>query len=135
MAPDGAARGLTPRSHDRLHRVTVSNPCVGTLLLNASSHCVQALVGCHAAATVSAHNQAVLRTEGVPRVSGPRRRGRSIGLCASARGEWGELCPVCGRLLPPQPQPLRSWHAARATDADASERARRTKSPFASWHL
>ena len=42
--------------------------------------------------------------------------------CGSARGEWGELCPVCGQQLPPRPDPLASWHAGRATDRVARSR-------------
>ncbi len=42
--------------------------------------------------------------DGVP-ASGTTCGQLASGLCESDRGEWGELCPACGRLLPPLPPP------------------------------
>ena len=55
--------------------------------------------------------------------------------CESERGAWGALCPDCGARLPPEPGPLRSWHAARVNDPILSERARALRSPLRHWHL
>jgi hypothetical protein len=57
--------------------------------------------------------------------------------CESDRGEWGGLCPACGRQLPPRPDPLQSWHAARSTDRIRSDQARASarQTPLRHWHL
>ena len=58
--------------------------------------------------------------------------------CECVRGDWGQPCPVCGRRLPPQPGPLRSWHAAKAIDADRSAQARDSlvlTQSFRRWHI
>lgn len=33
--------------------------------------------------------------------------------CESVRGEWGDICPDCGKPLPTNPGPLRSWNSQR----------------------
>jgi hypothetical protein len=32
--------------------------------------------------------------------------------CTSVRGEWGQRCPDCHRMLP-NPKPIRSWMSER----------------------
>ena len=43
--------------------------------------------------------------------------------CESVRGEWGGICPDCGRRLPPVPRPMTSWQAAREINAVLSDAA------------
>jgi hypothetical protein len=69
-----------------------------------------------AVAAAAAHNQSMPSSGECLPASGALVWEPTAGLCESDRGEWGELCPACGRPLPPQPRPLRSWHAARAAD-------------------
>ena len=33
--------------------------------------------------------------------------------CESTRGEWGQRCPDCHRMLPARQGPLRSWKAIK----------------------
>ena len=44
--------------------------------------------------------------------------------CESVRGEWGGICPDCGKRLPAKPGPMKSWKAQRETDQWASELSR-----------
>ena len=39
-------------------------------------------------------------------------------MCESDRGEWGGICPDCGKRLPARQKPLTSWHAARAVKSE-----------------
>ncbi len=57
--------------------------------------------------------------------------------CECDRGDWGGICPVCGQRLPPRPDPLQSWHAARAVDRVRSAQARASvrQAPLRHWHL
>ena len=55
--------------------------------------------------------------------------------CESDRGEWGGICPDCGRPLPPLPGPLQSWHASRVNDPELSVQARERGSALRHWHL
>jgi hypothetical protein len=74
----------------------------------------------------------------IPRAAGSRRRTigastmtrtellparpRADRLCESDEGDWGSICPECGRRLPSRPDPLQSWHAGRASTASAPRR-------------
>jgi len=47
------------------------------------------------------------------------------------------MCPVCGQLLPPRPDPLQSWHARRSIDRVLSAKARASslQASLRHWHL
>lgn len=36
--------------------------------------------------------------------------------CQSTRGQWGQVCPDCGQVLPKRQPPLQSWKAERAME-------------------
>lgn len=47
--------------------------------------------------------------------------------CQSDRGEWGEICPDCGKRLPAAQGSLTSWQAARDDNLVETTRRGRTR--------
>lgn len=55
-------------------------------------------------------------------------------MCESDRGEWGQECPDCGKILPPRPGAMKSWMSSRKVNAQLSENARAATSGFIRIH-